>query len=270
MRLAILGLSLLMVGCGGGGGDDDQSQPEAPAPVQAVAPVIWKPEAESSLSDANLAKSSLILAYHAINNAIQTSEQTFSKLNGLNAVEVPSTKATVACQQQGTVTVTMSQSLIISNSDIEFGQCGDQGVIANGRIIGERNAGGSDTYQVNVSLVSPPGDEKLYAKSRLIQHAKPTFFINGVTDELSFDLTTAGISTADGIDTGGSVIVKTTSPIQFVDSLATAPVGGEIMVTNTANRIWLVKVVQNGFEIYDPDNSTSIPLDYLSWYELTQ
>jgi len=269
MRLAILGLSLLMVGCGGGG-DDGQSQPTAPAAVQAVAPVIWKPEVESSLADVSLAKSSLIVAYHAINNAIQASEQTFSKLDGLNVVEVPSTKATVACPQQGTVTVTMSQSFITSNSDVEFGQCSDQDVVANGKIVGERNAGGSNTYQVNASFASQSGDEKLYAKSRLIQHVQPTFYIDGVTDELAFDLTVAGISTADGVDTGGNVIVKTTSPIQFVDSLATAPVGGEIMIMNTANRTWLVKVVQNGFEIYDPENSTATPLDYLSWYELAQ
>ncbi|MEV3818130.1 hypothetical protein RI537_18695 [Aeromonas salmonicida] len=269
MRLALLGLSLLVFGCGGGG-DGDSQQPTTSIP-DVVQPTIWMPGVESPLSDVNQAKSALITAYHSINISMQLNEKVFSSLNGLNSDNgVPATTTTTTCPGQGTVTITMSQSLLISKSAIRFGQCGESDVIMNGNLSGERNVNGSGEYQTKASFTSPTSDEKIYANSRLIKHEKPTFFINGVTDELSFDMTTAGISASDGINTGGNAIVKTTSPLQFVDALTTSPVGGEITITNSTNRTWLVKVVQNGFDIYDSENSTVVPVDFLSWYSLAK
>lgn len=277
MRLFVVAsLSLLMFGCGGGdsASSDNQQAPQTPVAINPTVPVVWRPSSESSLNDADVVKSAIISTFTSIQVPMKLSQEVFNKLPESMFDDVPLKTTTTNCDPSGTSTISLSKQGYDYHSKFVFGECAVPGMTMNGEFTGDAVIGvsfgsGSGEYGANGSITSEEGDG-LYVKTRVIKHDVMSVIVNSVTDELSLDITTACQSSDGSCNTMGTVITKTTSPIQFVDSLATAPVGGEIMVTNTANRIWLVKVVQNGFEIYDPENSTTIPLDYLSWYELTQ
>lgn len=273
MRLAILGLSLLMVGCGGGGGDggsQNEQPPIAPTPSN---PVVWRPNTESSLNNANIVKSAIITTYEVIQSTMGLSQAVFDRLQANQFDIVPLSATTSNCGANGTVTLEFSKSGYDYHSKYSFGDCAESnldssrlnGLFAGDAVIGTTFGSGSGNYQVNASVASTSG-EKAYGKSKLIKHEVKSVIVNGVTDELTFDMEVAGESSDLMANTAGTVIVKTTAPIQFADSMQTSPIGGQITIMNTQGRTWIAKVVPNGFDIYDLSLSSETPVDFLNWY----
>lgn len=277
MRLAILGLSLLMVGCGGGG-DDGGSQSEQPpiAPTPSN-PIVWRPNTESPLNNADIVKSAIITTYQVIQTTIESSRVVFDKLPDNQFDNIPLSATTKNCGSNGTVTVELSKSGFDYHSKYSFGDCVESnpdslrinGLFAGDAVIGTTFGSGSGKYQVNASISSTSG-EKAYGKSRVIKHDVQSVIVNGVTDELTFDMEIAVESIDLMANTAGTAIIKTTAPIQFADSMQTSPIGGQVTIMNTKGRTWIAKVVPNGFDIYDLSLSNETPVDFLNWYSFNQ
>lgn len=273
MRLAVVGLSLLIFGCGGGS-DPQNEQPSKE--IEKASPAIWQPPTQSPLNNAEMAKSAVISTFKAIDLSISLSKQTFNKLSSGAYDSVPLTSVTSNCGAGGTISVEMSKLGFDYHSGIIFGRCADAAANTelNGSFVGNATIGttfgsGSGSYTSNGSVSSGKSD-KIYLKSRLIKHDVMSVVVNGVTDELIFDVTVAGEAISDGISTAGTVTTKTLSPIKFVDSTNSSPVGGEIAIINGQGSTWLARVVQNGFDIYDTSVSTSVPVDFLNWYSFNK
>ena len=274
-------ISMMLViaaGCGGGSDKSEVAQPQPePQPEPTITPVtpeISKPDHESALNDV----SQVITAIDASIESVDVAKRLTGKIVDPSpnySMDPISHNETVECEQSGTSTVSASFSGYDRYASLMFGKCNIGGTKLDGEftvnmVKGVTFGSGSASYSANASFISQSSGDQLYVKSRSIKHDVMSVMVNGVTDEVSFDMTVSGVDSTSGKTTDGLVIVKTASALSFQDSLESSPVSGEITITNTSGKVWRAVVVQNGFDIYEGTDTTQPPAEFLSWYSIVQ
>lgn len=266
---------VLAAGCGGGGSDTNGNvQPQPEPTITPVPPYINKPDNESALNDASQVITAIGASIEAV-NLIKGITGEIVDPSPNYSIDPISHNETVRCEQSGTSTISTSFSGYDRHASITFGRCSIDGTRLDGGVsvdmVKDVTFGsGSASYSADASFFSLVSSDWIYIKSSSIKHDVMSVIVNGVTDEIGFDMTVSGVDSKSGITTDGLVIVKTVTPLSFQDSLEASPTAGEIVITNTNGKIWRAVVVENGFDIYEGTDVTQPPVKFLSWYSIVQ
>lgn len=275
-------LSLLMIsiaGCGGGGSETSNTA-KTTFNETTLNPEVARPQHESTLVDVKQSEKGIMEAIASTSLLEKIADRVEKDIPDAY-FDISANRYNSVCKDGGKRSLLYVISGYDRGFDGQYENCVTDGNVLNGTLFRKNNADsssnyyGSESFDVELSNNDKNSLEYLYIQSRKLNHVVVGY---PASETLSFDMTVDfehpnindALNANNNIDLSGSVIAKTTQPLSFDGGIQTAPLSGEIIITNTKGKIWRGVVVQNGFDIYEGTDENEPPVDFLSWYSIVQ